>query len=609
MSGTKAEKATSWSIPIVNHTWLEDCFTQWRALTPAQERYIAFPPRVDFSELISARATGGKVVLEPAELEALAREGVEGEGEEVQEVEGAREGEGDLEAGPKVKARAGKENRPPPASVAGPSASASANVSMREVEEAVAGGAPGEVSVGEFLETDIQVEDAQKRPGPDEEMDVDQEEETEMDLEKPRSKGSSPRKYQSRAKALRRRGATRQGGEEEDEDEEARPSTSKSPERQKNKPARSRFISDSDSDVEMDADSPLRGKASKAAAKKSTNAPPKGKGSSSKAVISLDSDEEAMDVDSPVKPKAKTKPTAKDAQPKIGPPKAAPKRAKRAVGWSSQEDEDGPSSRAPRSAAKSTRSAVPESVPPDSPASSKPKAKPVRREVAVVIPPLASPGPSNVNRKPRTKRQPLRAAAAESPASPGKRGRTAREREDSDGESEREASPPIQKPRRKKDKDKDKSTPETEEDSGAGRAVEAPGTVGRTPSRRAAASKATRRLHEEIMPDVVNFQKQLKSGAVKGAWESEASAGASEKSRGKKRASVGDRDAEVEVREDDEPEKKRQKTGAREGKGRSQRRLSGKSARDEEVDEEASDTGGGTKSEAKPASKGRSSTR
>ncbi|KAF9480753.1 hypothetical protein BDN70DRAFT_856332 [Pholiota conissans] len=54
-SGTKANKAHSWSIPVVNHTWLEDCFVQWRNLTPALERYIVFPPGVDFSSLLGGR--------------------------------------------------------------------------------------------------------------------------------------------------------------------------------------------------------------------------------------------------------------------------------------------------------------------------------------------------------------------------------------------------------------------------------------------------------------------------------------------------------------------------------------------------------------------------
>ncbi|KAF8888696.1 hypothetical protein CPB84DRAFT_1749431 [Gymnopilus junonius] len=63
IQGTKSSKAISWSIPVVNHTWLEDCFIQWRNLTPANIKYIHFPPGVDFSKLLGERGlhTGGDV--------------------------------------------------------------------------------------------------------------------------------------------------------------------------------------------------------------------------------------------------------------------------------------------------------------------------------------------------------------------------------------------------------------------------------------------------------------------------------------------------------------------------------------------------------------------
>ena len=64
ISGTKATKAQSWSIPIVNHTWLEDCFIQWRNLTVGLEKYIAFPTGVDFSQLLGVRGVGEVVEAE-----------------------------------------------------------------------------------------------------------------------------------------------------------------------------------------------------------------------------------------------------------------------------------------------------------------------------------------------------------------------------------------------------------------------------------------------------------------------------------------------------------------------------------------------------------------
>ncbi|KAF9037073.1 hypothetical protein BJ165DRAFT_1375475 [Panaeolus papilionaceus] len=54
-SGTKATKALSWSIAVVNHTWLEDCFVQWRNLTVATEKYISFPPGMDFAGMLGTR--------------------------------------------------------------------------------------------------------------------------------------------------------------------------------------------------------------------------------------------------------------------------------------------------------------------------------------------------------------------------------------------------------------------------------------------------------------------------------------------------------------------------------------------------------------------------
>ena len=58
LSGTKATRALSWSIPVVNHTCLEDCFVQWRNLTVGMEKYIVSPPGVDLSTLLGERGLG-----------------------------------------------------------------------------------------------------------------------------------------------------------------------------------------------------------------------------------------------------------------------------------------------------------------------------------------------------------------------------------------------------------------------------------------------------------------------------------------------------------------------------------------------------------------------
>ncbi|KIK27824.1 hypothetical protein PISMIDRAFT_7822 [Pisolithus microcarpus 441] len=66
----KTTRALAWSIPVVNHTWLEDCVVEWRALTVGLERYVVFPPGIDFGKVLmntdaggSPSATGNTTVL------------------------------------------------------------------------------------------------------------------------------------------------------------------------------------------------------------------------------------------------------------------------------------------------------------------------------------------------------------------------------------------------------------------------------------------------------------------------------------------------------------------------------------------------------------------
>ena len=56
--GQKTDKARAWSLPVVNHTWLEDCFIQWRHLTTSTKKYITFPCGMDFSRLLGERGVG-----------------------------------------------------------------------------------------------------------------------------------------------------------------------------------------------------------------------------------------------------------------------------------------------------------------------------------------------------------------------------------------------------------------------------------------------------------------------------------------------------------------------------------------------------------------------
>ncbi|GJJ08998.1 hypothetical protein Clacol_003219 [Clathrus columnatus] len=49
-SGSKTTKAEEWSVPVVNHKWLEDCFVEWRNLTPASKKYIDFAQGFNYGE-------------------------------------------------------------------------------------------------------------------------------------------------------------------------------------------------------------------------------------------------------------------------------------------------------------------------------------------------------------------------------------------------------------------------------------------------------------------------------------------------------------------------------------------------------------------------------
>lgn len=73
----------------MNHLWLEDCYAQWRDISPAHERYIDFPPGIDFGSLLAddgGRAgaglvggvsKGGRKGYDQAELDRMEKEAEE----------------------------------------------------------------------------------------------------------------------------------------------------------------------------------------------------------------------------------------------------------------------------------------------------------------------------------------------------------------------------------------------------------------------------------------------------------------------------------------------------------------------------------------------------
>jgi mediator of DNA damage checkpoint protein 1 len=93
-------------------------------------------------------------------------------------------------------------------------------------------------------------------------------------------------------------------------------------------------------------------------------------------------------------------------------------------------------------------------------------------------------------------------------------------------------------------------------------------------SRRSAANKATQRLREEVMPDVVNFEKELRRGNVRAAALPESKRGKERNDvvsrtvgKGKKRASI--HPVESAASSDDEHERKKRRLSGAKGKDRS----------------------------------------
>lgn len=97
IDGNKTNKAANWSMPIVNHTWLEDCFIHWKYISPAHEKYISFPPGMNFAQLLGDRGLSSAVLKESlkeveAQMEEETREIQAGVDVEMNNVGGEDEG-------------------------------------------------------------------------------------------------------------------------------------------------------------------------------------------------------------------------------------------------------------------------------------------------------------------------------------------------------------------------------------------------------------------------------------------------------------------------------------------------------------------------------------
>jgi hypothetical protein len=59
-SGTKTSKAEEWNIPVINHTWIEDCLTSWTNINLASGsgKYTKYPGGVNYASILGERGFG-----------------------------------------------------------------------------------------------------------------------------------------------------------------------------------------------------------------------------------------------------------------------------------------------------------------------------------------------------------------------------------------------------------------------------------------------------------------------------------------------------------------------------------------------------------------------
>ncbi|CCM03482.1 uncharacterized protein FIBRA_05616 [Fibroporia radiculosa] len=573
VSGTKTAKATSWSIPVVNHTWLEDCFVQWRALTPAREKYIIFPPGMDFSQLLADRGLGGRVGFEPGELEALETEN---------------------QAAPEREADVGR--------ASALSGTANSARDAREVEKAVDGfdNVVGDVSIAGHLDVEMRVDE-------DVEMITD-------DGTGGRQKGRSVAPTDRKPARI----ADREEQLDADRASINEPSTSlvspSKPLRRYSRKGNKVVLHGHSEEPVTRLGPPTRAPAKdkmQTAAGESTQYQRflyidslVGSGARERQKLpQISSDEEdPMDVDDlPVKSKNSNinVPAGKGSRPP----------RKRPADETDPEDEhEKPASRSEVSASVET-------------AASPVKATrtPTKR-LSVVLPTVTnvyspSKGGRTSPRKAVAPTTSVRAETAETLThSPAKRDRLPASPKkvqlSVNFDSESELSPPV-KSRRKK------SPAPSAPVAGPSRMGSSPPPLGRTPSKRSAASRATQKLRDEIMPDVLSFQKEMKRGNVRGLGESEPTSAKGkekekerekeaggvlktpklDKAKGRKRLSAARDDDTI---ADEEPEKKRPRTTSTGGKnGKTHRPGHAPEELEGEVEEAKS------KARRKPASKGR----
>lgn len=688
-SGEKTNKADLWGIPVVNHMWLEDCFAQWRDIDPAQDKYTAFPPGVNFGDLLAedggraglGLAGGttaiGRVGYDQAELDRMELE-IETEaavlGSRAPADDEEAEKENEVAESPKhgilKKGRGAREDAAATARRLAAKRKLPAGDDDVDMDEVV------NASTGIYVDMDVALDDDGRLSIGGSELGLEEEEVGEEDVDEamsvdergssarpagkaavrpatpergrrasasssrapgtparpkmpvtPKSKATPPVQHRVSSRPRTRTDPVPPppGDEDEDEDEDAETPSPVRPRRTPAKPVTTMFDDESEDEQSIqEAPRPgrvptkrtamMKGKAPQKAeddfmsgsrAKKGTviktyHARSRSRSRSRSRARPQPADDD--DYEAPAKPKSRGRPPASKAR-------------------SSKADEDVETTstrrrrsvsrgKAPATPKASTSRKRPQEVTVDTDDENEvveltdEPAKPQtpHRRASVVLPTLAEvrsasqqrvasqepvekPVPSKVK---TTRTGTLVVQANDAPEkSPPKRGRPVSTRsskpvpakEPSPPRSPSPSPPPPPKPKVARRSAAHVAAPA---EAGPSRVDETPPTH----ARRSAATKAAQRLRDEIMPDVVSFQKELKSGHVKSAHEEPAAKGKGKEkasdapsARGRKRPSL---EGEDEQSSGDEHDKKKRKTETGVVAARAKRRKSEVQPQEEE---------------------------
>ncbi|KZS91831.1 hypothetical protein SISNIDRAFT_456412 [Sistotremastrum niveocremeum HHB9708] len=681
INGVKTTRAAEWNLPIVNHTWLEDCFLRWKAIETGCDlgKYSNFPVGMDWSETLGKRGVGEiKIIDEVEASKPISRKTVDVESAVPKSIEKASV---PPSATPTTTTENGKSEKS--AANGGGFARTASTREIQEVEEAlsvlppspakkvssllsnlsspakgkanetlyIAGSTPLRDSRQQnrglsaaIMDDDDELDElmigakaSKKLPAKTKEPPREPPKKTKTkdwdmatgadefsDTDKPwknagSSKKGSPKKILEEDEAEYRDDEDdtelpQEDDEDEDGEEEAPPKRkSRSPEKKGSRVASGSRSSSKKARPRERSESPLPSKTSSKAKSKSK----------SKAVPGSfhyvdDDEDETSDVHLVSKSPSKAKPKADTTKQK-------PKLPLKPIDLvSSEEDGSEPEKKAssassaahPKSPApppKSTKSKPSEKASEKAPAPPPKGVKPPPKKSQAQLPihedsmsPVPPPPPSNSRNRtdsspppPRTSQKrassPLTQLEEDDDRAPAKRPKPGPKSRTSgvNGRRKSETAPTVvsakEKPTARSTKNVRRSTATTEDEDDAVDEDEAEETEdhiaddedkdseieqhsfatdgGRRPSRKAAA-KATTKLREEIMPDVMNFQREMKRGNVKGGWETASNSTVAQSKKEskvsvtykkRKRLSGGDASESEQDEEDEEDSRKAKK--------------------------------------------------